>query len=257
MKRDDVIDVIRREPVLRTLRRSDTVLRQSDLTDRLDLSKSTAHRAIATLEDLGAIERVDGGYALTALGAVLADETTGYLTRIDRIGDLAVFLDVIEELPFDLDDFEAYSVTHATVDNPTAPMIRLAELTERSTTVRVVTSSLAPQSFDAGRHLLRQGELTSAMVLDRRAFDSLIESERYGADLAADLRETPLSLYRHDDPIPFQLGLMDGTLCLGANDRNRRPEALLETSSDAAVSTGEALFEQYRDRAERITPADV
>jgi len=257
MDRDDVIDVIRREPVLSTLRQSDTVLRQSDLTARLDLSKSTAHRAIATLEDLDAIERVDGGYALTALGAVLADETSAYLTRIDRVGELAAFLDVIEELPFEIDDFEAYSVTHATVANPTAPMIRLAELTERSTTVRVVTSSIAPQSFDAGRHLLRQGELTSTMVLDRRAYDSLLGSERYGADLARDLQETPFSLYRHDDPIPFQLGLMDDTLCLGAEDQHRRPTALLETSADAAVSTGEALFERYRDRAERITPADV
>lgn len=257
MIRDDVIDVIRREPVLRTLRRSDTVLRQSDLVERLDLSKSTAHRAIGTLEDLDAIERVDGGYALTALGAVLADETAAYLTRIDRAGELAAFLDVIEDLPFEIDDFGEYSITHATVDNPAAPMIRLAELTEQSTTVRVVTSSIAPQSFDAGRYLLREGELTSTMVLDQRAYDSLLGSERYGADLAADLRETPLSLYRHEDPIPFQLGLMDETLCLGAEDRNRRPIALLETSADAAVSTGQALFERYRDRAERITPADV
>ena len=85
-----------------------------------------------------------------------------------------------------------------------APLMRLAELTGTASDVRVLTSSIAPQSFDVGRRMLRNGDQETEMILDERTLDAIVGSDRYGEGLVADLRERPLDLWVHEGEVPYQ-----------------------------------------------------
>jgi predicted transcriptional regulator len=94
-------------------------------------------------------------------------------------------------------------------------------------------------------------------VVDGRTIESIRGSEWFGEELEKDLRTGNFDLWVHDDPVPHQIGLMDGRLCLGAEDENRMPVAVLETEDEKAVGWARECFRRYRRRSDRLESTDV
>lgn len=255
--RTSVSKIVGHSDFLRKLNEADGPLRQSELCDRLDKSKSTTHRKMKYLEKEGIVEKSDGTYELTDYGEFIAMRTERYLSEMVDIEKYRDFLSTVADTELGLDFISGASVTHSTDGNPMAPLVRLTELTSRSEEILVLTNSIAPESFEIGRQGIREGTKTVKMIIDRRTLDSIRGSDLYGEELRKDLSTGNLSLWIHDEPIEYQIGVMDGVLCLGAEDENRMPVAMLETEDKEAVSWGKRVFKEFKSRSEMLYISDV
>jgi len=257
MDREDLGKIHKNLPILTEIRDSDEGLRQTEIGDRLDYPNSTAHRKISWLEDRGVVQKAGSRYELTDLGRFVTDEVEGCVTKVENAAGLREFVDVVSEAELCFGDLEDCEVTRATDGNPVAPLVRLAELTAEASEVCVLTNSIAPESFEIGRERLRNDEQEVEMVMDSRTVDSIRTSDWFGDELERDLETGNLRLWVHDEPVQYQVGIMDSKLCLGAEDDNRMPVAVLETTRDEAVEWAQNEFERHREGAEELTPTDI
>jgi predicted transcriptional regulator len=255
-KRDIAKNVVKLLPVLKEIEKGDG-LSQSEIRDRTGYSKSTGHRRVKRASESGFIERETQGYTLTELGEVVVGLCSEYLSELERAYEYEEFLGTIRDSDLSLSDIDGCEVTRSSPTNPVAPFVRLAEVTANSSDVRVVTNAIAPESFDVGRDRVREGSLEVEMVVDGRTVDSIRSSDWFGEELRRDLRTGNFDLWVHEGRVPYQIGLMDGKLCLGAEDENRMPVALLETENEEAVGWAEDVFERYREGSEPLTASDV
>lgn len=259
MEPDDLQEVVKLSPVLRELDSSSQPLQQSEIRRRLDRSKSTTHRRVKRLEEMEFVSKNgDGdGYILTDLGEAVAERTAEYVSEVRAAEEYEEFLDKLDGTDLRLTDIADADVTRSTHENPVAPLVRLAELTAEASEVRALTNSVAPESFKVGREKMRRGEQEVEMVIDERTMESVRGSEWFGGEVRQDVRSGNLRLWVHDEHVPYQIGIMDGRLCLGAEDEDRMPIAVLETENDAAVEWAENTFERYRERSRRLEAGDV
>jgi predicted transcriptional regulator len=130
-------------------------------------------------------------------------------------------------------------------------------VTAEASEVRVLTNSVAPESFKVGREKMRRGEQEVEMVVDGRTMESIRGNDWFGEEARHDLRSGSLRLWVHEEDIPYQMGILDDRLCLGAEDEDRMPVAMLETENEDAVEWGERTFEEYRERSRRLEASDV
>lgn len=257
MDYDRLSSISRHLPLLLELRGQDG-LRQSEIRDRLDQSKSTTHRNVKALTELDLVIKTENGYNLTDLGRTVTREVEDCVSRLDAAYSYSEFLDTIHQSDLDINHLTDAEVTNATDSNPMAPLIRIAEITTTATQVRVLTNSIAPRSFDVGREGVRNGDKNIQMVLDSRTIDTVQETRWYGEELVEDLETGNLEIYIHEDRVPYQIGLFDGEkLCLGAEDQEGRPKAMLETADTDAVDWAERTFVQYKAESEQLLPSDI
>ena len=254
---DDVHEVVRLYPALGVLEDADGPLHQSEIRDRLDASKSTTHRRMNRLNEMDFVVKEDDGYSLTELGEGVAERTAEYVSDVCAAHEYREFLDVLKGTSLSLSDISGAELTRATTDSPVAPLVRLAELTADASEVLALTNSVAPESFKVSREKMRDGEQEVEMVIDGRIMDSLRSNDWFGEEARQDLSAGTLRLWVHDEPVPYQIGVMDDRLCLGAEDEDRMPVAMLETENDAAVEWGRRVFEEHRERSRRLEPDDV
>ena len=197
------------------------------------------------------------GYSLTGLGEAVAERTAEYVSEVRAAEEYEEFLDTLDRTDLRLTDIADAEVTRATHENPVAPLVRLAELTAEASEVRALTNSVAPESFKVGREKMRRGEQEVEMVIDGRTINSVRENDWFGEEARQDVRSGNLRLWVHEEPVPYQVGIMDGRLCLGAEDKDRMPVALLETGNEDAVEWAKRTFEEYRERSRRLEASDV
>jgi predicted transcriptional regulator len=257
MAEDIPHNAVRLSSSLRVLQESDRPLRQSEIRERIGRSKSTMHRRVRRMEETGLISKAESGYRLTDLGEAVAKRTTRYIAEVETAREYEEFLSTVNSTKLPLSSIVDASVTRASSDNPVAPLVRLAELTADASEVRVLTNSIAPESFEVGRTKLREGEQEVKMVVDKRTIESIRGSEWFGEEVRKDLRTGNLTLWVYKGSVPHQIGVMDDKLCLGAEDDDRMPVAVLETEDKEAVNWAESVFGSYRDDAELITASDV
>lgn len=257
MDRRSVSKFVKLSPFLSELRESEEPLRQTELRERIDKSKSTTHRSVRKLEEIGVVRKQGAGYELTEFGVIVAEKTSAYVSEIETAERYGEFLDIVGETDLRLEDIKDAEVTRASRHNPVAPLVRLAEVTVDAEEVRVLTNSIAPESFDIGRKGIRGGEKTVEMVVDRRTIESIRGSEWFGEELEKDLNTGNFDLWVHEEPVPFQIGVMDGRLCLGAEDEDRMPVAMLETENEDAVGWAKEVLERYRNGSDRLEGSEI
>jgi predicted transcriptional regulator len=131
-----VTAAIERRPVLDAAR--DGPVSAGDVQDVLDVSRSTAHRVVRELAELGLLVRENGGYRLTAFGDVTADATGRAVDAVAAAGRVAPVLDVFEDAGFALDPavLREASVTRLTAADPYRPVRRLVSAVSSAGRVR-------------------------------------------------------------------------------------------------------------------------
>jgi predicted transcriptional regulator len=209
------------------------------------------------LGEIGIASKEEDGYVLTDLGKTVSDRTAEYISEIKNAQEYKEFLDTVNETALSLSAISDAEITRASSTNPVAPLIRLAEVTADASEVSVLTNSVAPESFEVGRKRIRNDEQEVEMVIDRRAIASIRGSEWFGEEVRKDLMTGNLKLWVYEDEVPHQIGIFDERICLGAEDEDRMPVAVLETDDDGVVGWAESVFESYREESVLLAASDI
>ena len=106
-----LLEAVRRKPLLDALHSSASSA--TELSESIDLSRSTVHRATNTLEDHHLVNQKDGKYELTSLGSVIAEKVGSFGEEVWTAVTLEPFLNTI-----DADGIPIKHFVDATVTRP-------------------------------------------------------------------------------------------------------------------------------------------
>lgn len=141
LMRSEALVVLRDGPMSRTT-----------LQKELRTSKTTAYRTTTALADHGFVERNnDGEYELTAAGDVAADRASGLCQAISAVDHVDPLFELIDRQALDVDPtvFGDATVTHATRDEPHAPLRRFWSVVDDAGRLTLLYDSVhAPNSID-------------------------------------------------------------------------------------------------------------
>jgi predicted transcriptional regulator len=255
MDREDMGKVHDNLPVLLEVRDSGS-LTQKEIGRRLGHPKSTTHRKIRWLEEMDIVRRSDPGYELTELGRFVADKIEDCHSKVNAATEFEEFLGVVFDSGLSLDDIQDADVTRVRDENPFEPMTRLAELVDGVKEGYVLARSMAPRGFAAGRESIRRGNTDLEIVVDSDIPEYVDVGEWFGDGVESAIETDELKIWVHDD-IEYNLAVLDGKLCLGSEDENGVPDALLETTDEGAVEWAREEIERHKEGSERLTVSDI
>ncbi|ELY63209.1 helix-turn-helix transcriptional regulator [Natronococcus jeotgali] len=252
MDRGDLIELVRREPVLDVLREEGPIDRR-ELEQRLDVSRSTVHRFTRSLRENGLIERTDSEFVLTPLGEVAAEEVTEFQSAIETAWELAPILRAAaaHDIEIDIKLFTDATVTSAVPGDPYRPVNRFMSLVKSTDTLRGLDpASINPLHIDELYDRIRNGMKTEAVYPSAVAKDLLTSHPKRAQTI---LESGHLTLWTHDD-LPFGLTLCDDRIGVGIYDDET---GLLRTYADTDAPTArewaEDVYTDYRADATPLT----
>ncbi|WP_254765908.1 helix-turn-helix transcriptional regulator [Salinilacihabitans rarus] len=242
----DVVRTVREEP-----------RRKPDLSDRLNVSRSTVDRAVRELRSAGLLVRDDGEYVLTLYGELLADCYEAFLADAREVGAAGPLL---EALPADAPMAREFlaGATVETADPPAThrPVSRFERLLAEADRMRGLSRTIS--------------QSTTPRLINERVRDGMTGELVVGADLAAHVRSDPHERSRERenvetgryrlfevDSIPYGLALLDlddGTRAVVfVYDDDNDLLGTITADDPEAVAWAETLYERYRSRATDIS----
>ncbi|WP_257299493.1 winged helix-turn-helix domain-containing protein [Haloarchaeobius sp. FL176] len=248
---DDAVALLQRAPVLAACR--DGPIDRGTLTERAGVSRATAYRATNVLAERGLLEREAGDYRLTGLGRAVLTRVESFEAGLTGALTLAPVLARV-------DAPELVSNTHLFTDetvltaDPSAPYRidqELAAIVGETTRkmVGVTTSFGSPTVMERTYEVVRSG-VAVEWVLTPGAFDGVRDQHGEGHDELMGLDTTATYLA---DELPLDIAIYDDTLVVPSYDAGSGAVAAVATTDDPdAVAWGRGVFEDCRDRAERL-----
>jgi len=190
---------------------ADDSWRKPALVETLDVSRSTADRAIDELIDAGLAEREDGVYRATNAGELALDVHQEYASLTDGIGTAMPIIEAKSpNAPFDTTLLADGSVQLAEPHAPENALQETAESLRKADTVRgfapVIKSSYASLLYEE----VRERRLEVEMIVERQARDSLATVAENREELANLLVADEVAVLETDADLPYALWLMSG-----------------------------------------------
>lgn len=247
-------ELVRRARVFVALRESS--LDRRELQDRLECSKPTVHRIVTSLGEKGILERVDGEFALTPLGATLAAPLRRFEGEIGAAMALEPVLDALRQGPvdFDIGIVADATVTRAEPGTPYEPVNRFISLVEKSDTLRGFdTTTLAPIHIER-IHRRIVGGMETEIIYHPAAIEGILTAN---PDRSTEAIESGnLSLWTHEG-LPCGLVVFDDRVGIGGYDEKTGAlSVFVDTDAPDAREWALSLFEHYREEAEPLVRAD-
>lgn len=248
--RDFLLDVVRRAPMLAALRRESLTPR--DLRERLDVSKSTAHRNTTSLAERGLLRKSDGEYALTELGRSVADVVATFETDVETTLRLAPLLDAVSGIdpPCPVDAFTDATVTTTEQGDPFGPLARFVSLIDETDWFRMADSyAIAPAYIDEVQGRVLDG--LEAEVVERPAvLEDIMENYPRRCVRLCGSEFFTIKLL---EGLPFGLVILDDRIGVGIRDPDTgTPHTFVDTGADEAREWAETMFESYWDEATHL-----
>lgn len=247
METDALIEIVRRTPVFAAL--GERPMDRRDLQECLDVSRPTVHRLTRALDERGLVERVDGEFALTALGEAIAAEVTTFERNVETAYEIAPLLGVAKEhdLPVDTPAFTDATVTSAEPGNPYRPVNRFMSLVENTDRLRGLDpAALNPLHIEDIHRRIVEGMETDA-VFPPAVVEDVLTSNPERARTA--LESGNLTLRTHEE-LPFGLTLCEERIGVGVYDAETGMlRTYIDTDSPAAREWAEDVYERYRNAA--------
>lgn len=190
---------------------ADDSWRKPALVESLDVSRSTADRAIDELLDAGLVERDDGVYRATNTGELALDVHREYASLTDSI---ATAMPIIEakspEAPFDTTLLADGAVQLAEPRAPENALQETAESLRKADVVRgfapVIKSSYASLLYEE----VSERDLEVEVIVEREARGSLATVADNREELANLLVADEVTVLEADTDLPYALWLMSG-----------------------------------------------
>jgi predicted transcriptional regulator len=222
----------------------------TEVTEQLDVSRSTVHRATESLSEQGLLRNGDGGLELTGLGRVVAERLADFRAEMAGATRLQPFLNTAE--PTDVDvpvsKFDDATVVHPKPRQPHFAVKRLIELVEAADSVRLFTSVISPFYVNVFYREMLDGTEVEA-VFDPEVLD--IVSAEY-ADRAGEAAETGRFDILVREGVPFELFVFDDRIGIAAHDEDGIARVFVEAEARQAVEWATDLYESFREQADRF-----
>lgn len=242
-----MIEVIRRSDLLTALQSSPAS--PSELERTLDISRSTIHRALRTLEELHLVEKTSGQYELTGVGTFVTAETSAYCNRVDAAMSLEPFLNLVEIDDIPVEHFADAKVTSPKPRQPHYSVRRIIELIERSESLRIFSTIISPFYVDVAHREMLDGMEIQA-IFDDGIIDIVLGEYEQEAYEAFDTGR--FDVYMHAN-LPFELFLFDDRIGMAAHDENGIARAFVETRSPEAIDWATKLYERYLEQSTALS----
>ncbi len=246
--REFLLEVVRRGPILESLQEESVTA--SELSDSVDMSRSTVHRAVKSLEEYDVIAESGGAYELTNVGQVLTQEMQTFGLRANAALAFKKFLNHIEihssRIP--LEYFDSAKTTRRTSRQPHATLHQIIKLIENTDEIQMFSTVASPVHVDVGYREMMNGTEIEA-IFDREVIEFFAAEFPEKAQDAVSTGK--FDVYGHEG-LPFELFIMEEKIGLAAHNENGNAEILIECENQSAIDWAEDLYDEYRQNAESV-----
>jgi predicted transcriptional regulator len=232
---------------------------RTDLAVVTGASQATLGRILRDFEDRSWIRRVDGAYAATGTGELVAD---GFLDLLDIVETEIDLRPIVGYLPTDALDFDLRRLEDATITvpsrtKPNAPVGRVLDLLGGASSVRAFSHAFNEGSLGVVERLVTAGEMTFEGVFSRHAIDAVADDEGLRRRLESLLDAPDASLRVREEEIPLAVTVADETVHLLLRDANGVLQASIDTDDPVVCDWADERFERYWDGASTFGDADL
>lgn len=244
-----LVEAVKRAPLFDLLD-EDSPREMGELVDRLDMSRSTVHRATRSFVQKDVLRECEDGFELTGLGRAVCDEVLDFRARVEAATRLQPFLNTVEPTDVDVppEQFEDATVVHPKPRQPHFAVKRIIELIEASESVRMFSSIISPFYVDvAYREMLDGTEIE--VVFDHEVVE--IIAEEYADKAVEAARSGQFEVFVSEN-VPFELFVFDDAVGMAAHDEDGIARVFVESESPKTISWAEDVYESFRERADRI-----
>lgn len=255
---DELVKVLRHRHVFAELQEEPLERRQ--LEDRLDVSRSTSHRYVRTLQELGLVEKTNGRYVLTDLGTDIAETVATFETEVGTRLRLAPMMEVVRGAtpPVDIAAFEDATVTSVDDGEPFAPLRRFVSLVQETESLRGInTARIAPTYLEEFRGRILDGMETELIDPPHITEDIM---ERYPEKIVQVCASENVTILIHEDEdtLPFGLVLFDDHVAIGLFHTTKGTlETLIDTDEPAAIEWATAVYDQCKSESIQLDNATL
>lgn len=251
--REFLLEAVRRAPLLEYLGRAPASA--ADVVEGVEMSRSTVHRALDSLTDLGLIRKRGGAYELTNLGELLLAELERFGARARTARSLTPFLNSVgmdgTEIP--VEHLSDATVIRREPRRPHATVHRIMELFDRAAEVRMFSTVVSPIYVDMAYPKMVDGMEIRA-VFEREVVDLLLSE--YPEKAHETMASGNFDVYARDG-LPFELFVFEDRIGMAAHDDRGNAEVLIETGDPGAVAWAEDLYERYLSTATSVSVSDI
>jgi len=227
---------------------------QRDLRVELDASRSTVARSLSALEDRGWVTDESGSYALTPVGAPIAETFLDAVDAVRATNEVAPFLRwfPLGEYDIGVEDVRDGSLTVSTDGDPYAPARRQTELLRAASQFRGFLPSIDLEGTELVHEQVLEQDLEAEIVVSPGVAET-ISSEEFAPLFREKLATGRLTVLVADDPVSFYVGLAgDRTVHVGVEDDDGFPRALLNADGGRVREWAESLYEDLRASASTL-----
>ncbi|WP_262178132.1 helix-turn-helix transcriptional regulator [Haloarcula laminariae] len=230
---------------------------RSELAEATGASQATLGRILGDFEDRDWATRIDGGYAATATGRLVAE---GFRDLLDVMAVERELRDVVAYLPTEAMEFDLRHLADATIVTPTqtrpnAPLQRLLALMRDAESVTAFSHALNDQSLSVVADRLGAQEFEA--VLTRGAVDSLTADETLRARLRRVVSAPSAGVRVADGDIPVAVTVADDVVNFLVRDDRGVVQASVDTTDPAVREWAQRRYEHYRVNSEPLTAEDL
>lgn len=232
----------------------DGTSRPAALVDATGVSRTTVHRTLTDLVERNWAERVDGGYAATAVGALALESYCNTQTQFRTLERVEPFLARLDATVNDLEIewFRAAELSTVTESNPHQPLEWYADRLEAADPGRLrgVAPVISRQFIGAHTPIIEQGTPTE-LVIDESTYRAV--AEHYPEALRTSVSIPNYELYVASESSSVGLTLIDSAVFLGAYGDGGQLVAILESGNDRLRAWAADRYREHREDARRIT----
>lgn len=239
-----------RHEILATL--CEEPLRPADLTDRVDVTRTTVQRVLAGFSERRWVHKRGGSYEPTVGGRRVVDRYESLLDTAEQarhLGPLATHLgSAVDELPAAAFDGE---ITVATDSAPLAPVDHVVErLRELETDEILVVSPIVSGVFNrAGAEIIECG-IGFRMVIDESVLEQ--SKEAFPEALRRAHEADAVTVAVSSEQLEVGLVVVDHVVFIGAYDGDGNLRAVLESENESVVEWGRERYEGLEDRCRSL-----
>jgi len=247
---DEAIDAVsRRSSVIECL--LDGPKYNRDVRDELDISRSTAYKAVSELEELDIARRCDEGYELTVLGRLLFEQ---YQQFHDRIADVCQTGSLLAVLPRETDVpfafLEGANVYISEPHAPNRPVHQIERVIDEASSVKGTGPVVLPRYVELFSEQIVADELEAELVYARPVFEHLMAE--YEEAFREAFESDNLAVRVTDEDLPYALLVVEApTRKAGivVYDDTGNIQGVVVNDTEQSFVWARDRWEQYRDDA--------
>lgn len=231
---------------------------RATLREETGASSATVGRILQAFEERGWLVREGPRYALTALGAFVAESFDRFQQDVALAHELNELLPYVPlaEIGIGVEALTDARITHATQFEPFAVVSRVRELERDSAEARSLTDFFPEPCIDGRYESIVNGTQTFEAVFAPIVVELAMASdtaEKFEAIVASDRAD----IYVYGGDIEYPVMFHDGVGCLVVRNEVDVSIGMIESDDETFVEWVTDTFESYRDGATPLAPEDL